>query len=127
MGLADADDTVITAAGFALVHLLLLRIQVLDDPVLALFPVVQWKLYAFAGHQNIQHPLNIFEVTPQVLQLLANTLAYQFAARPFAFANAQISFTCLLPVGAGLLAMDCPASITLSGWRQLGWPVLGRA
>jgi len=23
--------------------------------------------------------------------------------------------------------VSCPASITLSGWRQLGWPVLGYA
>jgi len=106
MGLADADNAITATATLVVVHRFLLCIHMLNDPVLTLEPVTQWKRHTRLRYQRIQHLLNIFEITPKILQLLSNTLANQIAAGAFAFADGQICFTCLLTVSAGLLAGD---------------------
>ena len=95
MGLMDTDSAFIDSMLVLLVHLSLLPINSLQD-------LEQHGLFFTKLFVSLELP-DMFDVTTQLTQLLADTLADQLPARPFSPGKSEIFLAGPLPVSARLL------------------------
>ncbi len=98
MGLADADNAVLHAVGFMVIHVLLLTVEPFDG----------LKLQTLADSKRAfmiipLQPLDAFQIAAQIAELLTKRLAQLIFSGPAHFSSREVVSTGNFAVGARLV------------------------